>query len=95
MKRKKIQQNFTDTSPEVLKIKDTVPDVSKEHQLNRLHQSIAQLKEMDRIIITLVLEECSYKEIATITGLNVNHVGVKVNRIKNNLKNKMSSNVPN
>ena len=90
-KKNKAAKNISNTMPEALAIQHVERDVSKEHQLNQLHRAIAQLKEIDRIIITLVLEECSYKEIANITGLNINHVGVKVNRIKTNLKNKMTA----
>ena len=32
--------------------------------------------------MTLLLEGLSYKEISEITGLTVNHVGVKISRIK-------------
>jgi len=41
---------------------------------------ISLLEPQDRLIISLVLEDKSYKEIAEITGNN--HVGVKINRIK-------------
>ena len=36
--------------------------------------------------MTLLLEGLSYKEIAEITGLTVNHVGVKISRIKDTLE---------
>ena len=48
----------------------------------KLHQCIALLSEQDRLIISLLLEELSYQEIADVTGLSVNHVGVRINRIK-------------
>ena len=55
-------------------------------QLKVLYAAIKQLKEADRAIIILYLEEKSYQEIAEILGTNANHVGVKINRIKNTLK---------
>ncbi len=55
-------------------------------QLNSLYAAIKKLKETDRALIILYLEDKSYKEIADILGTNTNHVGVKVNRIKNQLK---------
>lgn len=74
---------------------DPVPDhfmgtheeegVEAEH-LNNLYAAIRQLKEADRAIIVLYLEEKSYQEIAEILGTNTNHIGVKINRIKNTLK---------
>lgn len=55
-------------------------------QLNSLYAAIKKLKETDRALIILYLEDKSYKEIADILGTNTNHVGVKINRIKNQLK---------
>lgn len=54
----------------------------QEVQLNKLRYCIQQLEEHDRLIISLVLEDKSYKEIAEILGSNTNLVGVKINRIK-------------
>ena len=56
-----------------------------EHQMTILQQSIAQLREADRIIITLVLEEKPYTEIAEITGITENNLRVKIHRIKREL----------
>ena len=56
-----------------------------ENRITILHKSIAELKEADRIIITLVLEEKPYPEIAEITGITENNLRVKIHRIKNEL----------
>jgi RNA polymerase sigma-70 factor (ECF subfamily) len=57
-----------------------------EERLAALRSAIATLPDQDRLIITLLLEALSYKEIADITGLTVNHVGVKISRIKQALE---------
>jgi len=57
----------------------------KESQLTQLTNAINQLEEHDRIIISLVLEDLSYKEIAEITGSNTNNIGVRIARIKTKL----------
>jgi RNA polymerase sigma-70 factor (ECF subfamily) len=62
---------------------DTI-DTSKE--INRLYESISKLKETERIIITLVLEEKPYEEIAEITGITENNLRVKIHRIKKELQ---------
>lgn len=62
------------------------PGSAEAEQLEELYRAIKQLKEIDRAIVILYLEDKSYKEIAEILGIKVNHVGVKVNRIKNTLK---------
>ncbi|MBB6502159.1 RNA polymerase sigma factor [Pedobacter cryoconitis] len=54
----------------------------QETQLDQLRYCISQLETPDRLVISLVLEDKSYKEIAEITGTNINNVGVKINRIK-------------
>lgn len=54
--------------------------------LNLLLAAIHRLKEVDRAIILLYLEEKSYAEIAEIIGSNPNNIGVKINRIKQELK---------
>lgn len=56
--------------------------LENQERLAALRAAIATLPDQDRLIITLLLEGLSYKEIAEITGLTVNHVGVKISRIK-------------
>lgn len=57
-------------------------NLEAEERLAALHAAIAALPDQDRLIMTLLLEGLSYKEIAEITGLTVNHVGVKISRAK-------------
>lgn len=64
---------------------------SREKEINQLYAAIASLKEMDRILIGLLLEENSYQEISDITGLSLSNVGVRINRIKKKLNKKLNS----
>lgn len=48
----------------------------------RLYQAINKLCNIDKAIITLYLEDFSYKEIAEIIGISESNTGVKINRIK-------------
>ncbi|WP_342332638.1 RNA polymerase sigma factor [Pedobacter sp. FW305-3-2-15-E-R2A2] len=57
----------------------------QEKQLIDLRYSISQLAAQDRLIISLVLEKKSYKEIAEITGASMSNTGVRINRIKDRL----------
>lgn len=57
-----------------------------EERLASLRAAVATLPDQDRLIVTLLLEGLSYKEIAEITGLTVNHVGVKISRAKQALE---------
>ncbi|MCU0432093.1 MAG: sigma-70 family RNA polymerase sigma factor [Bacteroidia bacterium] len=58
-------------------------DTHDTEQLHRrLHTCIARLPEQDRLVVSLLLEDLSYAEIADVTGLSVSNVGVRINRIK-------------
>lgn len=59
--------------------------LQKEQQLNHLQYCISQLPKEERLIITLVLEDVSYKEISEVMGISVNYTGVKIKRIKERL----------
>ena len=61
------------------------PD-SMEEEIRELYRLIYQLKNVERAIILLWLEEKSYQEIAEITGLSLSNVATKLKRIKENLK---------
>jgi len=57
-----------------------------EADVRELYRMIYQLKNLERAIILLWLEEKSYQEIAEITGLSVSNVATKLKRIKEKLK---------
>ena len=58
-----------------------------DESLNLLYAAIKKLSEIDRAVILLYLEEKPNKEIAEIIGTTPNNIGVRVNRIKERLKN--------
>ncbi len=51
-------------------------------RLRLLYKLIAELPEMDRILISLELEDVRQAEIARITGLSEGNVRVRIHRIK-------------
>lgn len=57
----------------------------KNEQVALLYQSIAKLEENDRLIITMVLDELPYQEIAEISGISEGNLRVKIHRIKQKL----------
>ena len=59
-------------------------------RLEALRRAIAVLGDQDRLIVTLLLEGLSYRDIADITGLTVNYVGVKLSRIKHAIEQRMT-----
>ncbi len=61
-----------------------------DESLNQLYDAIRKLSEIDRGVILLYLEEKTYQEIADIIGTNPNNIGVRIKRIKERLKKKIS-----
>lgn len=61
---------------------------SIEPQIQFLYQCISELKEIDRIVISLELEEVNQAEIAKIVGLSEVNIRVKIHRIKEKLMQK-------
>lgn len=63
-----------------------------EGNLALLQKFVQELKEIDKSIMLLYLDDKSYKEIAEIIGISESNVATKINRIKANLKLKFSNN---
>jgi RNA polymerase sigma factor (sigma-70 family) len=64
---------------------ETIPDRSHEPPDDRfddLRQCISGLKEAERSLVVLHLDELPYRDIAGITGLSENTVAVKLKRIR-------------
>lgn len=61
-----------------------------ETHLKMLEYFISELKEIDKALMILYLEDKSYKEVAEILGISVSNVGTKIGRIKEQLKTRFS-----
>jgi RNA polymerase sigma-70 factor (ECF subfamily) len=66
----------------------TTPEESRieSERTHRLQAAIRRLPVPYRQVITLVLEEMSYQDIATTLGIGISNVGVRVSRAKAQLK---------
>lgn len=53
---------------------------------DRLFAALRLLNDSEKAVISLYLEDFNYQEIAEITGLSENNIGVRLNRIKSKLK---------
>lgn len=71
---------------------ETTPDDPSENErrLKLLEQFISELKEIDKALMLLYLEDKSHAEIAEILGMSVSNVGTKIGRIKDKLKTRFS-----
>jgi RNA polymerase sigma-70 factor, ECF subfamily len=76
------------TQPQFIKLEnqhvnglmDHINEISSYQE--KLYQAINKLSAIDKAIITLYLDEFSYKEISEIIGISEVNTGVKINRIK-------------
>ena len=67
-------------------IERTAEELSeKDEQVALLYRCISKLEENERIIITMVLDEMPYAEIAEISGISEGNLRVKIHRIKQKL----------
>ena len=57
-----------------------------DESLNLLYDAIKKLKEIDRMVVLMYLEEKPYKEIAQVVGATPNNIAVRITRIKKQLK---------
>ncbi|GAB3517103.1 RNA polymerase sigma factor [Emticicia fontis] len=74
----------------ILNYTDTPIQDETEENISILHRFIAELKELDKALMLLYLEEKSYKEIAEIIGISETNVATRIGRIKIILKQKFS-----
>ncbi|MEV4883919.1 sigma-70 family RNA polymerase sigma factor [Chitinophaga ginsengisegetis] len=78
-------------SEDILHIVDTNVKGETAENIGFLQRFIAELKELDKALMLLYLEEKSYREIGEIMGLSETNVATKIARIKGILKQKFSS----
>lgn len=87
----KLKKKYTENNS-IQRVEFHVDDTSDNHYENKIsemYQKIRTLNELDKAIIFLFLEGKNHQEIAIIIGLSVSNIGTRINRIKQNLKNKI------
>lgn len=83
------KNNSIPLNEQIFQMKEDEKTETEQH-LNLLDQFISELKEFDKAVMLLYLEEKSHIEIADILGISVGNVGTKVGRIKDKLKQRFS-----
>lgn len=73
-----------------LMMEDDSERVLKESQIIQLQNHLNQLSVIEKAIMSLVLEDLSYKEISEIIGITEPNVRVKIHRIKETLREQMN-----
>ncbi|CAN5587109.1 sigma-70 family RNA polymerase sigma factor [soil metagenome] len=74
-------ESLENVSPSVKNLSEASQDAQ------RLHKAIRQLTETDRAIISMYLDGYENGEVAEVVGISLNHVAVKLHRIKQQLAN--------
>jgi len=81
---------FLRSKPKTIHFLDDLPEIVDESpETDRLNEVMSQVKKLptvDRTLVLLYLEDKSYKEMAEIMGLSESNIGVKLNRIKQKLR---------
>ena len=89
-KEKKKNELITPISESIIALDDNDDPTETQDNINMLQQFISELKELDRALMLLYLEEKTGKEIAEILGLSETNIRTKTNRIKEQLKQRFS-----
>ena len=79
--KKQIKTTFSEVLPELKQSDNNI-----EEQVKAMYKSIGNLNNIDKALIMLYLEDYSYIEIGDTLGITPNNVAVKMNRLKNKLK---------
>jgi len=77
-------ENVPDTVDE-----DAETGMERSEKSKLLLNAISELNETDKAVMLLYLDGKSYEEISEITGISKSNVGVKINRAKKTLKEKL------
>lgn len=86
LRRKTISNPLPD---EIIHLSHTKEDHNVGENIRLLQQVISGLKELDRALMLLYLEEKSYREMAAILGLSETNIATKISRIKAQIKKKL------
>jgi len=93
---KKRKELITSTTIlENIHIPDAEPieeDHHAEHKLEFFRRFMQHISVVDRMLVSLYLEELSTKEMAEVTGLSESNVRVKIHRIKEQIKKEWEEN---
>ncbi len=82
-RKKKPEIRYTETLPDVA---EGPPSEEVAMRQELFFTAMKQCDDSEKTIIALYLEGLSYQQIAEITGISENHVGVKLNRIKSKIQ---------
>ena len=87
----KRQKQVVPLPDRVLSFADKGQNEEMKEEINLLYQFINELKELDKALMLLYLEEKSHQEMAEILGISNTNVATKISRIKSRLRKRFSN----
>ena len=69
-------------------------DENTDDRIAHLYTVIFKLDPLEKALVTLFLEDFTYEQMAEVTGINANHVGVMLHRAKKKLSSLMTEEAP-
>jgi RNA polymerase sigma factor (sigma-70 family) len=89
-KLKRKEESFQPLTDSVISTTDAGSLTEENTNLNLLQTFIHELKELDRALLILYLDNNSHKEISLILGISETNIATKISRVKTILKLKFS-----
>ncbi|MCX2719985.1 RNA polymerase sigma factor [Lentiprolixibacter aurantiacus] len=89
-RKSKKRVNTQDYESVIFKIKAEEYDETEEQQLKLMYKAVRQLGDIDKALVFLYLEDKDYSEISETLGISEVNARVKMNRIKNKLRNMLN-----
>jgi len=81
------KENFIESwEPAQLPEQTSEQNAGREEDLRQLHKAIAQLSRVEKAIVMLYMEDRTYEEMEEILGMSNGNLRVKMNRIKEKLR---------
>jgi RNA polymerase sigma-70 factor, ECF subfamily len=68
-------------------------DENRDDRIAHLYTVIFKLDPLEKALVTLFLEDFTYEQMAEVTGINANHVGVMLHRARKKLSSLMTEEV--
>lgn len=93
--KKNKKKTFIPLNDDKLLQHELQPEDAEKEKVEILYKVINQLSPFDKALIMLYIDNHDYQEIASILGISISYVGVKINRIKQFLKTEAGKNTLN
>ena len=88
---KKKKERETAINSAILELGEVNDETERESNIHLLQQCIHELKELDRALMLLYLDDKSYKEMADIMAITETNVATKISRTKEKLKQRITT----